>query len=123
MSIGKKTAGVLAAAALIGGGIVASATFAAADETAPATTGSWPIVDEAGVAQSSMWFDGSYLSACYGGPDGRIAIEVRYTDGQTNRRIVPQFGCATVGAFAGTGEVTAVRGLVGDFANPWHEVG
>jgi hypothetical protein len=123
MNIGKKAGGVLATAALMGGAIVASAASAAAGETASATTGSWPIVDEAGVTRSTMWFDGLYLSACYAGADDEVMIEVRYTDGKTNRRFVPQFGCTAVGAHAGTGDVTAVRGLVAEFANPWHEVG
>jgi hypothetical protein len=127
MNVRRTAAGAVAAATLIGSALAASATSAAAHApravTAQPTSGSWAIIDQDGVQRTSMWFDGSYLSACYGPADGQVAIEVRYSDGQTNKRIVPQFGCTSVGAFAGTGDVTAVRGLVGDFANPWHEVG
>jgi hypothetical protein len=90
-----------------------------------ADTGPWPIVDAAGTQRATLSYNpaGQYATACYGGPAGDVVIEEKFTTGQSIRRIVPQFGCAVAAPYAGTGDVVAVRGLVGDFANPWHEVG
>ena len=87
-------------------------------------TGPWPIVDESGAQRSTLSFNpaGGYAMACYSGTPENVAIEVRYTTGDTARRIVPQFGCTVAGPWGATGDVVSVRGLVGDFANPWHRV-
>jgi hypothetical protein len=126
-------------------GLAAAAAFAAtlafsagaAQATAPSPvistaahtldeTGSWPIVDENGVQRSTVsvnWTTG-YATACYGDEAGTIRIELRFESGYIQRRVVPQFGCTVAspnGAPSDAGRAVAVRGLVGDFANPWHE--
>ena len=93
-------------------------------DRAAVETGPWPIVDEAGTQRSTLTFnpETGYAMACYGGPAEDVAIEVEYTSGATARRIIPQFGCNVAGPYGSTGDVVMVRGLVGDFANPWHRV-
>ena len=90
----------------------------------PVETGPWPIVDESGVQRSTLSFnpETGYAMACYSGEPENVVIEVKYTSGQTARRLVPQFGCNVAGPYGDTGAVVEVRGLVGDFANPWHRV-
>ncbi len=72
---------------------------------------------------SINWTTG-YALACYGGEAGDVRIELRFESGYIQRRIVPQFGCQVAGppgAPADAGSPVAVRGVVGDFVNPWHE--
>jgi hypothetical protein len=90
-----------------------------------ADPGPWAIVDGAGKQRGTLTYNpsGQMAMACYGGPDGDVVIEEKFTTGGSIKRVVPQFGCAVAIPYAGTGDVVAVRASVGDFANPWHEVG
>jgi len=102
----------------------AETNSAAATDEPPVETGPWPIVDESGRQRSTLSFnpETGYAMACYSGEPENVVIEVEYESGQTARRLVPQFGCNVAGPYGGTGPVVKVRGLVGEFANPWHRV-
>ncbi|BCJ50024.1 hypothetical protein Asp14428_14990 [Actinoplanes sp. NBRC 14428] len=126
----------LATAAAFAGALTLSA--GAAQASAPAVqvagigavnfadSGPWPIVDQNGVERSTLsinWETGNAI-ACYGGEAGDVRIELKFESGYVQQRVVPQFGCAVTtpaGAPADAGRPVAVRGLVGSFANPWHE--
>ncbi|MEV4702486.1 hypothetical protein [Actinoplanes sp. NPDC049316] len=129
----RKAITVATAIAILAGMFGLSATAAQAAPVRPVTasasptdSGPWPITDENGVQRSTLSIDWStgYAIACYGGEAGDVRIELRFESGYIQRRIVPQFGCAVAGppgAPADAGPPVAVRGVVGDFANPWHE--
>ena len=130
------TLGLAAAAAFAGALTLSAGSAQAAVSSAPVVTsteagtladsGPWPIVDQNGVQRTSLSIDWStgYALACYGGEAGDVRIELQFESGYIQRRVVPQFGCAVAGppgAPADAGRPVAVRGVVGDFANPWHE--
>jgi len=130
------TLGLAAAAAFAGALTLSAGSAQAAVSSAPvvisteagtlADSGPWPIVDQNGVQRTSLSIDWStgYALACYGGEAGDVRIELQFESGYIQRRVVPQFGCAVAGppgAPADAGRPVAVRGVVGDFANPWHE--
>jgi hypothetical protein len=133
MKIRRSTTLGLALATAVAGflSLSAGAAQAAAPAQAPAhitaaaqaDSGPWPIVDAGGVQRSSLsinWETG-YAIACYPSGPEVVRIQVRFADGETLTRVIPEFGCNVAGPFTSNSPVVAVRGLVGDFANPWHE--
>jgi hypothetical protein len=98
----------------------------AANAAAPADTGPWPIVDASGNQRTSvpLTYAGDYAIACYAyGPNAGVVIEGRYSSGETVRRQIDQFQCNVLISNTSSGVLVEVRGVVGDFANPWHPVG
>lgn len=119
MTFRKYAAVALLAAAPPVGFVAAPAAAADIPQT------SWPITDAAGVQYSTLTFnpESRYAIACYASPESNIRIEAMFSQlEQPLVRQVPQFGCTVIGPYSGTGDITAVRGVVGDYANEWHKV-
>jgi hypothetical protein len=109
----------LATAAIAG--ITGTANAAAAADAGP-----WPIVDASGNQRTSvpLTYAGDYAIACYAyGPNAGVAIDGRYSSGEIIRRQIDQFQCNLLPGNTSSGVLVEVRGVVGDFANPWHPVG
>jgi hypothetical protein len=132
MKIRSRVVHVLAVTALVGaaGATTASTSFAAsapkaaASQAVQAESGSWPVYDKNGVERISLSYDSStgYAMACYPPSGVQVVIEARYASGETAKRAIPERGCNVIGPIGSSGNITAVRGWVDDFANEWHEV-
>jgi hypothetical protein len=111
------------------GGTTASASMAAQPTAAPSSSSvtaasqSWAIVDSNDIQHSTLTWNAETKTgmACYASTSD-VVIQAQTTSGQVLKRLVPERGCTVVMAYGGTGDITAVGALVGDFENPWHEV-
>jgi hypothetical protein len=117
MNLHKLTSQILATALIAAGvtAVTASPAMAAAVD--------FPLYDANGVQRSSMTYntDSQFLMACY--PNGfKLTIEEQFENGQIESRAVEQFQCNVATPYGYTGRVVAVRGLIDDYANPWHPV-